>query len=1023
MPLDMKSIDYNRIVHEFNDTCQAFDDECIHKLFHKQAISSPSATALELGRRSMSYRTLLHQAQHLASYLHNQAAVAETGCVSLMAPRSFEFMIGLLGILWTGAFLPIDLDLPDQRIRNMLEDANAAMVVLTEPVSRTMPAIVTKVCVEAAVATQSEWQYARHVQPTDLMYVLFTSGSTGRPKGVMVEHRSAANFACGLDAVVNVRSTDRWFQWFSPSFDPSIMDYILPLLNGATLLLWHGDDKATALERANASITGITPGVMRQHNPAHLSTLRLVSPCGDPLPLALGQQWTSHMKVVNGYGPTEATIYTSTYTVQKGDKCMSIGKPLANYLCYVLLDELQPGPIGSQGELHVGGIGVARGYINRPDLTAERFVPNRFADGRLYKTGDLASWTEDGHLLCCGRIDHQVKLRGQRLELSEIEAVADGFTGITESAAILSNKDEPSAHLQLYVTGINVDSTALRGWLEGRLASYMVPRHVFVIEDMPRNPSGKLDRKSLPFVNVSQLDGQRVTSSMLLRMHDNPQAHDATHVHDQQSETLRALLELATYATGMPASPDTSTLTIGLDSIASVGFARAVSRRFEKQVSARELVSYPTLYVMAQALDDSRLTKGAFEAGYLHNSRRSRSIDDEKHASAAVACDNMTRLRGLLVLCTMLTHWLETNKFVDAAVQIENREIISLWFCLLAGWTISQQYRTRSPTLGWLSWLCFCCIRFFPMYWVAVSLNLLLKGIESWTIWTTITWFAGLTGWIGGPLADAQLELSCGSGLSIADAPCEGQELWFVSSYLTFVVFVPAVDILTRHIFLTHQLTVLAIVMLTCCISFKLAQAICLKHTISAPWPIDTLNSLNYVRNNCKMTDHWPPFNFLYFLAGTVAGSSLEALQNLPAMALFSDAGFIVHVYVMLIPPSVAYRLTHPEETAFIEVCFRTVLVATMMSATLGAVQDYGMMTRMLRLLPFHRLGGLALPIYLIHRPVLLARVSLFPLSPLLISDAIGLFVIILFLAYSLTEASAFVTRSSYSCMHAPSLL
>lgn len=936
-------VDYKRVIYDFNDTRMDVLHECVHDIFTAQGHRSPAATALELGDKCMSYQSLLSAAKCAATNIDKQASVEARTIVGLMAPRSFEFMVGMFCILFKGcAFLPFDLELPEQRIAYMLEDTHAAVIMLVRQALHVVPASVSKVFIDTlpSFAADSQAEHAGSATRADLMYVLFTSGSTGRPKGVMIEHRSAVNFTFALDSVLKLHTTDRWFQWFSPSFDPSIMDYILPLLKGATLILWHGNDKVLALEHSRATITGITPGFMTQHNPELLPTLRLITPCGDPLPISLGQQWACCMQVLNGYGPTEATIYASTFRVEKHDKIMSIGKPLANYLCYVLLDGFQPAHISGHGELHIGGVGVARGYVNRPELTSERFVSNMFADGRMYRTGDLASWREDGNLLCHGRIDLQVKLRGQRVELSEIEAVAAEFPSVTEAAAILANKDEASAHLQLFVTGTNVESAALSEWIRSRLAGYMVPRHIFVIQRMPKNPSGKLDRKALPSATLLQFDGEAVTASLMLSANAVGHGSSRKSGYHYDTCTLRTILELATQSTGLPASSMTQTAVIGLDSIASVAFARKLSQRLSVSITSHDILQYPTLSALAQGVEQR--TPGA----------------DASMSAAVVG------LRGLLVLIGPVNHaaFLFGMPYIWAATNYRTHVFFYVFLSLTSySLTIQLQACQHSSASS-----CEAARRFYsrqfkkiaPIYFMSLMIHMLSDSNAP-----PLVFWVAMQGWYFLPWEPQRY-----------DALQFGGEMWWWTSYVTFILCAPVLYAFTMvHTNIEKLLPKLLPV------GFFLAYAsFAMKAAVCVFFYLPTAKTTSEIFQSYHI-EYFPPFHFSYAVLGMLVAITFELDMSLfmPRILPRWHADFLLVclLCVTFTKPQYELALQHPTDAEMLEAVLlrpmQLILIGMIGRAIATSGKMRGVFLSMLHSRILQEAGNRALVIYAFHLPIL----------------------------------------------------
>nr|WP_268893041.1 non-ribosomal peptide synthetase [Paenibacillus lutrae] len=515
------------LVHTFNETQVAYpQDATIHGLFEQQAAQNPDRIAVIAGDEQTTYAELNDRAERLAVALRQRGVRADS-VVAVMTERSVGMLVGLLAV-WKagGGYLPIDPEYPLERIRFMLEDSGAA-VLLTD---RSGPAEV-----EAAYTLDlndpQSWrvtgaralQQSAHVQASSLAYVIYTSGSTGMPKGVMIEHRSVVNRLLWMQRQYPLTAEDVILQKTTFSFDVSVWELFWWMLAGAKVcLLAPGEEKdpsaiASAIEAAGVTTLHFVPSMLQ----AFLDTLRMQPSLSAKLTgvrrvFASGEALaSSHVRLfrelmpprtafVNLYGPTEATVDVSFHECVAEDAAtvsgtVPIGRPIDNISLYVLDAYGHVSPIGVPGELCIAGAGLARGYLNRPEATAERFVPHPFADNeRLYKTGDLARWLPCGRLEYMGRLDHQVKIRGYRIELGEIETGLLRVPGVHEAAVIVRSGSGGMPELCAYVVAPEIDVQHLRQALAQRLPHYMVPALFMRIERMPLTGSGKLDRKALP---------------------------------------------------------------------------------------------------------------------------------------------------------------------------------------------------------------------------------------------------------------------------------------------------------------------------------------------------------------------------------------------------------------------------------------------------------------------------------------------------------------------------------------------
>jgi amino acid adenylation domain-containing protein len=429
-------------------------------------------------------------------------------------------VVALLAILKAGgAYLPLDPSYPPDRLAYMLKDAKAPVLLTQAALADRLPATDA-----VTVRLDADWPPIagcpttppeRTATPDNLAYVIYTSGSSGRPKGVMNAHRGIVNRIAWMQHAYRLTPADRVLQKTPFGFDVSVWEFFWPLAFGATLVIarpgGHQEPAylAELIERAGITITHFVPSMLQAFlEAADLSrchTLRDTICSGEALPVETQNRFLQQLpgRLHNLYGPTEAAVDVSAWPcrLEPDATQVPIGRPIHNIALHVLDRRLEPVPIGVAGELHIGGVGLARGYLGRPGLTAERFVPSPFGSGeRLYRTGDLARWRGDGTLDYLGRIDHQVKIRGFRIELGEIEAALLAYTEI-EQAAVLARDDAGDRRLVAYVVGRDaaaLQPAALRTHLQRSLPDYMVPAAFVRLDHLPLSPNGKLDRNALP---------------------------------------------------------------------------------------------------------------------------------------------------------------------------------------------------------------------------------------------------------------------------------------------------------------------------------------------------------------------------------------------------------------------------------------------------------------------------------------------------------------------------------------------
>lgn len=476
----------------------------IHQLFEAQAQTRPEAVALVYDGTPLTYAELNRRADAMAGRLRD-AGVTRDGLVGVRLERSFELFVALLGILKAGgAYVPLDPEYPERRLAGMVEDAGLSVVVTTAGIQ------------VAGAPPESGASTATPVGPDDLAYCIFTSGSTGRPKGAAVSHRAIQNRLLWMQDAHPLDPSDVILHKTPISFDVSVWELFWPLMCGASIVIakpgGHRDAAYLAglISTHRVTTMHFVPSMLQvfleEPAVAALPSLRRIFASGEALSWETARRCADRIgcPLHNLYGPTEAAVDVTQWTVRLGPEPHSIpiGKPIANTRIHILDDQMRRVPIGVPGELYIGGVNLARGYVNRPELTAERFVGNPFAgepgeSARLYRTGDLARWRVDGEIEYLGRLDTQVKLRGFRIELGEIETALMQHPAVADAAVTVIGGSRLVAYIVATRGGV-MDEAALRDFLRGRLPEYMVPSAFVAMEALPLGPSGKLDRRALP---------------------------------------------------------------------------------------------------------------------------------------------------------------------------------------------------------------------------------------------------------------------------------------------------------------------------------------------------------------------------------------------------------------------------------------------------------------------------------------------------------------------------------------------
>jgi len=525
LPL-LSSAEERRVLHEWNETTLAYpEDQCVHQLFERQAKRTPQATAVVCESERLTYEELNGRANQLAHHLHSLGVGPEMR-VGLCVGRSVRMIVGLLGALKAGgAYVPLDPTYPAERLAYMLEDARAGVLLAEREAFERLPPIArgTRVVLLdedwETIARQSRTNPEKETAPTNLAYVVYTSGSTGRPKGVMVEHRSVVNLAAAHGEAIYKRQRGRALRaTLNPAlaFDACI-ERVLLLLSGHAVHVTTDEvrrDPAAFLDYAaqqGLDALDFTPSHLRLLVEAGLLerqdvAARVVIVGGEAVDEQLWRRLTRHAGVefYNVYGPTECTVNATYRAMKDSPSSPVIGRPLPNVKVYLLDAQGRAVPPGLPGEIYVGGAGVARGYLNAPGLTAERFLPDPYSQvpgARRYKTSDLARYLPDGSIEFLGRNDEQIKLRGFRIEPGEIASVLGEFEGVKEALVLAAGAPDGDKCLAAYLvaeTGVALAPTELKRFLRSRVPEYMVPASFTILDALPLTPNGKVDRRALP---------------------------------------------------------------------------------------------------------------------------------------------------------------------------------------------------------------------------------------------------------------------------------------------------------------------------------------------------------------------------------------------------------------------------------------------------------------------------------------------------------------------------------------------
>ncbi|MHC5290487.1 lichenysin non-ribosomal peptide synthetase LicB [Bacillus licheniformis] len=602
---DMLSKQEQQTLLAFNQTKTGYPREkTIPELFEEQVEASPDKTAVAADGRSLTYRRLNEKANQLARRLKARGLM-HGNAAAIMMERSLEAAVSMLAVLKAGGvYVPIDPGYPEERIRFLLEDSGAKIVLTKDSTQISLEGYE----VLAANAVDAEKEDAANLvhanKPGDLAYYIYTSGSTGKPKGVMVEHRNIVRLVKNA-GYIPLKSDVKMAQTGAVSFDASTFEVFGALLNGGTL---YPVPKETLLDgkrfRVFLEETGITTmwltsplfNQLAQQDPGMFATLNDLIIGGDALVPGIVnrvKRESPELSLWNGYGPTENTTFSTCFFIDQAyERTIPIGKPIGNSTAYIVDEHGALQPIGVPGELCVGGDGVARGYLNQPELTDEKFVGDPFAEGkRMYRTGDLAKWLPDGNIEFLGRIDHQVKVRGFRIELGEVEAALARLEGISEAAAVIRENNTGETEICAYYTAVGARPAAqLRTELSRSLPEYMIPAHLIELDSMPLTANGKVDKRQLPA----------------------PIAEETDRFEAPKNETEKILAAIWEEILGIKQPGiDDNFFSIGGHSLKAMMLTAKIQEQLQKEVPIKVLFEKPTIRELAEFLQGETKEKTA----------------------------------------------------------------------------------------------------------------------------------------------------------------------------------------------------------------------------------------------------------------------------------------------------------------------------------------------------------------------------------------------------------------------------
>ncbi|NJP21134.1 MAG: amino acid adenylation domain-containing protein [Hydrococcus sp. CRU_1_1] len=628
----LTTAEQHQLLIEWNDTKTEYpQNKCVHQLFEEQVEKTPDAIAVVFEEQQLTYKELNDRANRLAHHLQTLGVKPEM-LVGICLKRSLEMVIGLLGILKAGgAYLPLDPEYPQERLAFVLSDAKANILLTQQALLDKLLHQKEKiVCIDTQwreISQQSDRNPNEQVEPDNLAYTIYTSGSTGKPKGVQILHKALVNFLNSMRLKPGLSEKDILLSVTTLSFDIAALEIYLPLIVGCRLALVSREVAIDAiallrqLDDARATVMQATPATWRMLlESGWKGSEQLKILCGgEALNYKLANQLIeTSAEVWNLYGPTETTIWSAiarvtTETLQHQQSIVSIGCPLANTQFYILDRHLQPVPIGVIGEMYIAGDGVARGYLNRAELTAEKLIPNPFSEKpgtRLYKTGDLARYRADGEIEYIGRIDHQIKLRGYRIELGEIEAALRQHRAVAAAVVLLREDIPGNPHLVAYVMlpTQKAIATELKQHLESKLPKYMMPSAFVVVDAFPLTPNGKIDRKALPAP-----DGERLVAQSEYLAPSTP------------TQEILALIWQEILGVERVGASD-NFFELGGHSLLATRVVSQIRQTLKVELPLRSLFEKPTLADLAQEIETATKANLGLEGSTIHPISRTQEI-------------------------------------------------------------------------------------------------------------------------------------------------------------------------------------------------------------------------------------------------------------------------------------------------------------------------------------------------------------------------------------------------------------
>jgi amino acid adenylation domain-containing protein len=612
----MSQNERHKIISDWNDTTTDLPyNTTLDKLFKEQVVRTPNAMAVIFENESLSYNELDIWSNSIAESLINNG-VTTGALVAICAERSLEMVAGLWGILKAGsAYIPIDPDYPSARIEYIIKDSQTPLILIQKT-------LIGKVGLHDTVKILPIEEYQNikpklltlktNITPDNIAYVIYTSGSTGKPKGVMIQHKGICNRLLWMQKEFKISNSDKIVQKTPYTFDVSVWEFFWPLITGATLVMarpgGHKDAAylAEIIKKEKITVVHFVPSMLNyfveEKNAPLCKNLRYVICSGETLTKGHQENFfrrmPEHIRLYNLYGPTEASVDVSFWECKRNDShyIVPIGKPIDNIQLYILDEFMQPVPTGVYGHLYIGGVGLAKGYLNLNQLTEANFIHNPFADNsgsdRIYKTGDIARWLEDGSIEYSGRLDFQIKIRGFRIEPGEIEECISKIVNVVECTVIVKEKQHIGKYIVAFVVASGLNSQGIRSLLQNQLPEYMIPSYFVFIDNMPQTSSGKVDRKALALYDIKR---DTAVNDTIIK---------------PKNETEQIIAEIWKEKIGVSSiSVVDNFFDIGGHSLLLAEINIILKQKFSASISMVTMFQYPTIASLAEYIDNKNATE------------------------------------------------------------------------------------------------------------------------------------------------------------------------------------------------------------------------------------------------------------------------------------------------------------------------------------------------------------------------------------------------------------------------------